>query len=258
MFPAFGVCMSLALIFSLLAAAPSGGSPCAPAPERGLAIVIQVARFELALCEHGATLAVYPVTIGDPVDHRTPIGRFKALRIEVDPTWYPPRMAYWTSQREPMGPGPANPMGRLKLPIGGDIAVHGSMEHARLGLAASHGCVRLSNEDAFALARVIVERRVAGLLPKFDGAVASATPSPLVIRLRSGVPVITHYDPLERRGDSLVVHGDVYREGVAAAVLDSLHAAGFDTVAVRRGLAAQRGIRDSVPPRVVLVRAPAP
>lgn len=246
--------MSFALMLQLLTAPVGGGAPCTPAPPQGLAIVIQLARFELALCEDGAPLAVYHVTIGDPVDHRTPIGRFMATRIEVDPTWYPPRMAYWTSQREPMGPGPANPMGRLKLPIGGEIAVHGSMERARLGLAASHGCVRLSNEDAFALARVIVERRVAGLLPKYDGAVASSTPSPLVIRLRSGVPVITHYDPLERLGDSLIVHADVYREGVVPAVLDTLHAEGFDTAAVRRGLEAQRGIRDTVPPRVVLRR----
>lgn len=100
---------------------------------------------------------------GKPVDryltspgtarHPTRGEHFTIRRAIVRPSWNPPKAA-WARALKPVGPGPGNPMGVLKLDLGehGQY-IHGSPSSARgkLGRPASHGCLRMSDENVLHL-----------------------------------------------------------------------------------------------------------
>lgn len=112
---------------------------------------------ELRVIEGGEVTATYPVAIGTS-DHPTPRGTFNIRRIVWNPSWTPPDEE-WARDKEPTPPGdPKNPMGRAKIFFASpDYYIHGTNDEGSLGRAASHGCLRMSNDDVIALARLVME-----------------------------------------------------------------------------------------------------
>jgi lipoprotein-anchoring transpeptidase ErfK/SrfK len=97
--------------------------------------------------EDGERVAAYPCAPGKS-ETPTPSGTFTTGAKSVDPTWY------WEGKAIP--PGPENGLGtrfisfaNAKYPTG--YGVHGTNEPESIGTAASHGCVRMYNEDVEAL-----------------------------------------------------------------------------------------------------------
>ncbi|NJO77219.1 MAG: L,D-transpeptidase [Cyanobacteria bacterium RM1_2_2] len=89
-------------------------------------------------------LASYPVAIGRP-EFPTPTGEFEVFEMIVNPAWQNP----WTGEVE--APGADGSLGLrwigfTKMP-NGVIGFHGTPNVASIGRAASHGCVRMRNED---------------------------------------------------------------------------------------------------------------
>ena len=88
--------------------------------------------------------ASYPVAIGRP-GWETPTGEFSVFSQLVDPGWTNPLTG------EVMGPGPENPLGERWIAFWTDgtnaIGFHGTPNRDSVGQAASHGCVRMYNED---------------------------------------------------------------------------------------------------------------
>lgn len=150
--------------------APAAAAPAEPiftapdaAPETGAASdqlvpdqpATSTVRLQLDLSDRkvyvyrGDTLEVsYPVAIGRP-GWETPTGEFEIFSQVVDPGWTNPLTD------EVMAPGPDNPLGDRWIAFWTDgvnsIGFHGTPNRDSVGQAASHGCIRMYNEDVRAL-----------------------------------------------------------------------------------------------------------
>ena len=99
-------------------------------------------------------VAGYPVSVGRP-GWATPIAEFQVLTKEEDPVWDVPRSIQEEMRREGRPvvtrvlPGPGNPLGRfwlgLSLP---NLGIHGTNAPSSIYRLATHGCIRLSPENA--------------------------------------------------------------------------------------------------------------
>lgn len=98
----------------------------------------------------------YPVSVGK-MDWRTPLGVTKVVRKQKDPPWYPPESVRKdrAARGDPPLPrvvsaGRDNPLGtramRLDIP-GGSYLIHGTNNPDAVGMAVTHGCLRMYPED---------------------------------------------------------------------------------------------------------------
>jgi L,D-transpeptidase ErfK/SrfK len=101
----------------------------------------------------------YPVSIGK-MDWRTPIGETRVIGKQKDPVWYPTasvraeHAAVGDVLPEKVPAGPDNPLGTrsLRLAAGdGTYMIHGTNNPIAVGLAVTHGCIRMYPEDIEAL-----------------------------------------------------------------------------------------------------------
>jgi len=109
-------------------------------------VVIKQGDHTLYLYEHEDLEGTYPVALGSP-EYPTPNGKFHIIKMEKDPTWYPPR-SDWAKDEEPIPPGPGNPLGPYWMAIGNSIGIHSTPDSASLGYSVSHGCIRMSEWGA--------------------------------------------------------------------------------------------------------------
>ena len=97
----------------------------------------------------GKLLVTFPIGIG--VDgYSTPVGRFRVVAKETNPTWYVPRSVLKEEPHLPptVPPGPDNPLGTHALRLSlGTVLVHGTNRPWGVGRRVSHGCIRLYPED---------------------------------------------------------------------------------------------------------------
>src|SRR5271163_4119353 len=100
----------------------------------------------------------YPVSIGK-MDWRTPLGLTHVIQKQKDPTWYPPESVRkeHAEAGDPIParvpPGPANPLGAyaMRLAAGnGTYLIHGTNNPIAVGLAVTHGCIRMYPDDVAA------------------------------------------------------------------------------------------------------------
>src|SRR5690606_32087343 len=103
------------------------------------------------------TVATYSIAIGKE-GHRTPTGAFRIRRIVWNPSWTPPD-SEWARDKRPTPPGdPDNPMGRVKIFFAEpDYYIHGTSDAGSIGRAASHGCIRMTNDAVVEVARFVME-----------------------------------------------------------------------------------------------------
>ena len=103
------------------------------------------------------TIASYQISPGLP-KHPTPTGNFRIRRIVWNPSWVPPNEG-WAKGKTAKKPGdPKNPMKVVKIFFKEpDYYIHGTADEHLLGEPASHGCIRMSAADAYALAKLVQE-----------------------------------------------------------------------------------------------------
>jgi len=101
----------------------------------------------------------YPVSIGK-MDWHTPLGETKIVGKTKNPTWHPPESVRkeHAARGEPLprvvGPGPDNPLGAYAMRLGitsGAYLIHGTNNPLAVGMAVTHGCMRMYPEDVEAL-----------------------------------------------------------------------------------------------------------
>jgi L,D-transpeptidase ErfK/SrfK len=101
----------------------------------------------------------YPVSIGK-MDWKTPIGETRVIQKQKHPSWYPPEgvrkehLANGDPLPAVVKPGPDNPLGdyAMRLAAGnGTYLIHGTNNPMAVGMAITHGCVRMYPEDVAAL-----------------------------------------------------------------------------------------------------------
>ncbi len=118
-----------------------------------LQVVVDVAAARVRVFMDGEVMRTYTVAVGARA-YPTPRGKYMIDEVTWNPSWTPPA-SEWAAKARPEPPGPANPMGRVKLRFAPLYYLHGTPNVASLGHAASHGCVRMANRDAIDLAKLI-------------------------------------------------------------------------------------------------------
>ena len=102
----------------------------------------------------GTEMRRYTVAVGTKAKP-TPMGQFTVKHILWNPSWHPPDEK-WAKGKKPAGPDPKNPMKIVKIFFQEpDYYIHGTDAEDSLGSAASHGCIRMAQEDVYKLARYL-------------------------------------------------------------------------------------------------------
>ena len=201
-------------------------------PDVEVVVNIPAGRLELMLGD--SLVRSYPVSVGSAA-YPTPVGSFVLATVIWNPWWRPPPESDWARNRKPEPPGPANPMGRVKLHMDELIFIHGTTAEGRLGAPASHGCIRMSNPDVIDLAKrlhryadpEVTEARLDSL--SAAGREERRSVMARMVRMR------VTYQVAETRGGRFHVYPDVYAQAGAeytGRLRRELARAGVDTASL--------------------------
>ena len=203
-----------------------------PGPHEGIVVNLPEHRlYYFPKPKRGGPVQVitYPVSIGK-MDWRTPLGVTHVIQKEKNPTWFPPESVRkeHAEAGDPLppkvGPGPDNPLGAyaMRLAAGnGTYLIHGTNNPIAVGLAVTHGCIRMYPDDVSALFPLIpvgtpvrlinVPVKVAWV----DGELLLEAHPPVDAQGQSFEPEIEQFSDLLRAavGDTTVaIHWDYARE----------------------------------------------
>lgn len=167
----------------------------------------------------------YPVSIGK-MDWRTPLGVTHVIAKQKDPTWFPPESVRkeHAEAGDPIPtrvpPGPDNPLGAyaMRLAAGnGTYLIHGTNNPIAVGLAVTHGCIRMYPDD------------VAALFPLIPvGTEVRLINQPVKVAWVDGELLLEAHPPVDAQGQSFEPNIDQFAEMLRAAVGDTTVAIHWD------------------------------
>jgi len=167
----------------------------------------------------------YPVSIGK-MDWRTPLGLTHVIGKQKDPSWYPPASVRkeHAEAGDPLPavvrPGPDNPLGAyaMRLAAGnGTYLIHGTNNPIAVGLAVTHGCIRMYPDD------------VAALFPLIPvGTPVRLINQPLKVAWVDGELLLEAHPPVDAQGQSIEPDIDKFAEMLRMAVGDTTVAIHWD------------------------------
>lgn len=108
---------------------------------------------------NGKLLAYYIATIGSKHDP-LPIGAWKILGVARHPVYHYNAGLFWNAhnpkEKAEIAAGPRNPVGVVWIDLSKDhYGIHGTPDPSKIGYTLSHGCIRLTNWDAWELAAMV-------------------------------------------------------------------------------------------------------
>ncbi len=176
----------------------------------------------------------YPVSIGK-MDWRTPLGKTRIVDKRERPSWTPPESVRLEhiANGDPLpavvGPGPDNPLGlyamRLALP-GGSYLIHGTNNPIAVGMAVTHGCIRMYPEDIAELFPMVAVNTPVYLINEpvkvawIDGRLMLEAHPPVDAEGQTGEPELPVFEGLLEKalGNAVVaIHWDKARDELKAA-----------------------------------------
>jgi L,D-transpeptidase ErfK/SrfK len=167
----------------------------------------------------------YTVSIGK-MDWHTPLGVTHVIAKEKNPVWIPPESvrAEHAADGDPLParvpPGPNNPLGAfaMRLAAGnGTYLIHGTNNPIAVGLAVTHGCIRMYPED------------VAALFPLIPvGTPVRIINDPVKVAWVDGQLLLEAHPPVDAEGQSFEPDVDQFADLLRAAVGDSTVAIHWD------------------------------
>jgi len=178
---------------------------------------------------HKPVVITYPVSIGR-MDWHSPLGQTEVVAKQKHPSWYPPESIRKEHAKngDPLPrvvpPGPNNPLGdyKMRLAVGdGTYEIHGTNNPLAVGMAVTHGCIRMYPEDVAALFRQVPVGTKVWLVN-----------DPVKVTYVAGDLLIEVHPPVDAEGQS--VEPDL---GVLSHQLD--RALGSNTVAIHWDFARQ-------------------
>jgi lipoprotein-anchoring transpeptidase ErfK/SrfK len=102
-------------------------------------VIVSIPDRKLALIDNDEIISVFPVAVGAAATP-SPTGTFTVVNRIPNPTYYAPGKV--------IGPGAANPLGTRWIGLNQKgYGIHGTDQPRSIGLARSHGCIRLRNGD---------------------------------------------------------------------------------------------------------------
>ena len=175
-----------------------------PGPRDGIIVNIPEHRiyyFPKARKGQTPTVVTYPVSIGK-MDWQTPMGLTHVVSKQANPSWNPPASvrAEHLANGDPLpkgaiGPGPDNPLGLFAMRLGihpGDYLIHGTNNPLAVGMAVTHGCIRMYPED------------VAAIFPTVPvGAKVYLINVPLKVAFVDGNLLLEAHPPVDAQGQSI-------------------------------------------------------
>jgi lipoprotein-anchoring transpeptidase ErfK/SrfK len=110
-------------------------------------IVVNRDAYELKLFRNLQLAKTFTIAVGQQ-GLETPAGLYDIQDKQVDPTWHVPEEP-WAGDLagQTIPPGPDNPLKARWMGFNGGAGIHGTVDEASLGSAASHGCIRMSVPD---------------------------------------------------------------------------------------------------------------
>jgi lipoprotein-anchoring transpeptidase ErfK/SrfK len=157
------IALPLAMVVLVSAAgatAESAGSARGPegSAVNGVRVVVDLSERRLMIEDAGQVVREFGVAIGKPT-HPTPTGQFTLRKMIWNPRWVPPKNREWARGKQPRDPGdPRNPMQTVKIFFREPYYyIHGTNDPKSIGEAASHGCLRMTAEDAAELGAYLME-----------------------------------------------------------------------------------------------------
>jgi L,D-transpeptidase ErfK/SrfK len=199
-----------------------------PGPHEGIVVNLPEHRlYYYPKPKRGGPIEVitYPVSIGK-MDWRTPLGVTHVIQKEKNPTWFPPESVRkeHAEAGDPLpakvGPGPDNPLGAyaMRLAAGnGTYLIHGTNNPIAVGLAVTHGCIRMYPDD------------VAQLFPLIPvGTPVRLINEPVKVAWVDGELLLEAHPPVDAQGQSFEPNIDQFSDLLKAAVGDTTVAINWD------------------------------
>ncbi|HUA62304.1 MAG TPA: L,D-transpeptidase [Verrucomicrobiae bacterium] len=169
---------SVMLVATAEALAADNGSR----PERK--IVVSLADRKLAVVEAGRVVKIFSVAVGAP-QSPSPAGSYEIINRLSEPTYY--------GFGKVIPPGKSNPVGPrwIGLSLKG-FGIHGTNEPNSIGHNASHGCIRLRNQEIVELFEMVSVGDTVELFADhtsdLDAIFGPAKPAPSVVALATAAP----------------------------------------------------------------------
>jgi len=199
-----------------------------PGPREGIVVNLPEHRlYYYPKPKRGAPIEVitYPVSIGK-MDWRTPLGTTRVTGKQKNPTWYPPESVRkeHAAAGDPLPAsvpsGPDNPLGlfAMRLAAGnGTYLIHGTNNPIAVGLAVTHGCIRMYPDDVAALFPLIAVGTQVRLINQ-----------PVKVAWVDGELLLEAHPPVDAQGQSFEPDIDQFAEMLRAAVGDTTVAIHWD------------------------------
>jgi L,D-transpeptidase ErfK/SrfK len=199
-----------------------------PGPHEGIVVNLPEHRlYYFPKPKRGGPIQVitYPVSIGK-MDWRTPLGTTHVIQKQKDPTWYPPESVRkeHAEAGDPLppkvGPGPDNPLGAyaMRLAAGnGTYLIHGTNNPIAVGLAVTHGCIRMYPDDVSALFPLIPVGTPVRLINV-----------PVKVAWVDGELLLEAHPPVDAQGQSFEPEIEQFSDLLKAAVGDTTVAIHWD------------------------------
>ncbi|MBV8307263.1 MAG: L,D-transpeptidase family protein, partial [Gammaproteobacteria bacterium] len=182
----------------------------------------------------GPVVITYPVSIGK-MDWRTPLGETKIVAKVRNPPWYPPESVRkeHAERGDPLPkvvpPGPDNPLGNFAMRLGvgsGSYLIHGTNNPVAVGMAVTHGCIRMYPEDVAALFPLVPVGTKVRLINEpvkvawVEGQLLIEVHPPVDAEGQSVEPDVAVLEPLLDQvlgSDTAAIHWDLARDTLQAA-----------------------------------------
>ena len=199
-----------------------------PGPREGIVVNLPEHRlYYYPKPKRGGPIEVitYPVSIGK-MDWRTPLGTTHVTGKQKNPVWYPPESVRkeHAAAGDPLPAsvpsGPDNPLGlfAMRLAAGnGTYLIHGTNNPIAVGLAVTHGCIRMYPDD------------VAALFPLIPvGTPVRLINQPVKVAWVDGELLLEAHPPVDAQGQSFEPDIDQFAEMLRTAVGDTTVAIHWD------------------------------
>jgi lipoprotein-anchoring transpeptidase ErfK/SrfK len=184
---------ALAIAFAVLTLGSCASLHASDRAQQPLTLEASLSQRTLEVRRGSTVVATFPIAVGKP-GHSTPRGTFGIQKLIWNPRWVPPDSP-WARGKKATPPGdPNNPMQGVKIFFREPTYyIHGTNDEASIGRAASHGCIRMTPEDAAQVARWIMEHggepRPESWFQRIRRAVTREhvveLPTPVVLNIRS-------------------------------------------------------------------------
>jgi L,D-transpeptidase ErfK/SrfK len=199
-----------------------------PGPREGIVVNLPEHRlYYYPKAKHGQHRLVltYPVSIGK-MDWKSPLGETSIVAKQKNPNWYPPESIRKEHARngdpipKVVPPGPNNPLGAYKMRLGvgdGTYEIHGTNNPMAVGMAITHGCIRMYPED------------VAALFPKVPvGTKVWLVNDPVKVTYVNGALLMEAHPPVDGEGQSIAPNLDLLAKQLDRALGSSVAAIHWD------------------------------